>query len=649
MNLQSEHNRISEHLKETLYSSLHNHDQEYLTYQRNAFQILERDSYLKKNFFDTSDEQNREITMKQIRRVFEIRNQLLRNQTEKDAFMNVIDLYDRSLHMRLYVHFTLFKETIWSHGTPDQIYEYTSLIEKGKILGCFAMTELGHSSFLRGLETISNFDDKNDEFVITSSSLLATKWWIGMAGQTATHAVVLSQLIIKNVNHGLHWFIVPLRNPFNGELYPGITAGHLGSKAGRGGLDNGWIQFTNCRIPRKNLLQRFIQVSKNGEVSSTSAHPSLSYMTLIGERISALKASYNILSQAITISLRYSVLRQQGPSNIKILDFQTHSHFLMPILSGSYCLAYTYNFISNAWNQTQKEFIESKGRDTREFLEDIQYFHAMSAGSKSFLCWWTADALELCRRSGGGHFYSSYNAIASLIGDFGVITTGGGDNMTLAQQCSRYLLNQYQRKINGKKCHNKVQEMFESEKSIEKPTFDNLESILNLLKQISSYKLKETFFVLVHGGKNIDEGWHDHLLDGTFSSEPFIFYEALSIFNSQIKDKRNESIKDILNDMGLCFGLFAIQKFMNILIEAGLLFKEDFSIIRKTQKRISLSLRYICIPISDSFGYPDFILKSPLAMYNSTNSYEKYFSLVEGNSNVAPYWKKEVLPLTSQL
>lgn len=39
---------------------------------------------------------------------------------------------------------------------------------------------------------------------------------------------------------------------------------------------------------------------------------------------------------------------------------------------------------------------------------------------------WGADALETIRRSVGGHAYSAYNAIASHIADFAVVTTGGG-------------------------------------------------------------------------------------------------------------------------------------------------------------------------------------------------------------------------------
>lgn len=40
----------------------------------------------------------------------------------------------------------------------------------------------------------------------------------------------------------------------------------VGKKFGRDGIDNGWIQFTNVRIPREYMLMKHTQVTRNGEV-----------------------------------------------------------------------------------------------------------------------------------------------------------------------------------------------------------------------------------------------------------------------------------------------------------------------------------------------------------------------------------------------
>jgi len=40
-------------------------------------------------------------------------------------------------------------------------------------------TELGHGTFLRGLETRATYDPKTQEFILESPSLTAYKWWPG--------------------------------------------------------------------------------------------------------------------------------------------------------------------------------------------------------------------------------------------------------------------------------------------------------------------------------------------------------------------------------------------------------------------------------------------------------------------------------------
>jgi acyl-CoA oxidase len=51
----------------------------------------------------------------------------------------------------------------------------------------FAVTEMGHGSNLRGIETTAIYNRESDSFTIHSPTETSTKWWIGGAGQTATH------------------------------------------------------------------------------------------------------------------------------------------------------------------------------------------------------------------------------------------------------------------------------------------------------------------------------------------------------------------------------------------------------------------------------------------------------------------------------
>ena len=97
---------------------------------------------------------------------------------------------------------------------------------KNEIIGTYAQTEMGHGTFLRGLETTATYDDEAQQFVLHTPTIRAYKWWPGGLARTANYAVVMAQLITQGNKVGPHLFIVQLRDEGTHEPLEGVKVGY---------------------------------------------------------------------------------------------------------------------------------------------------------------------------------------------------------------------------------------------------------------------------------------------------------------------------------------------------------------------------------------------------------------------------------------
>ena len=233
----------------------------------------------------------------------------------------------------LALHCSMFRDSVEGCATEEQRQKWGPLSQRLNILGCYAQTELGHGSNVQGLETTATFDVETDEFVIHTPTITATKWWPGEMGRIANHALVMARLRIPDEDgeandYGVAPFIVQLRDLETHKHMPGVKTGDLGPKLGYSAKDNGWATFDHVRIPRDQLLQRFISVDRGGDFSVVGDSRQL-YAAMMLIRTHIVTNSPRSLCKALTITIRYSVVRRQFRSisgrqeETQLIDYQT--------------------------------------------------------------------------------------------------------------------------------------------------------------------------------------------------------------------------------------------------------------------------------------------------------------------------------------
>jgi len=180
--------------------------------------------------------------------------------------------------------------------------------------------------------TTATFDESTDSFILNTPDVAAAKWWIGDLGVFATHACVFAQLIIKGKRYGVHAFIVQIRDKEH-KAISGVEVGDIGPKFGFNVKDNGYLIFSNVRIPRKNMLMKFQKVSKDGKYQIVGDEK-ITYATMLKTRSYIPTGVYYNTAKACTIIVRYSLYRRQFKDNkgleMPILDYQLQQEKVFP-------------------------------------------------------------------------------------------------------------------------------------------------------------------------------------------------------------------------------------------------------------------------------------------------------------------------------
>lgn len=575
--------------------------------------------------------------------------------------MEIVSLIDPGFWTRFGVHYGLFVGALQSNATSGQLgywFQKGALSLSGMV-GCFAMTELGHGSNVPGLETTATFDEASDQFIIHTPTVTATKWWIGGAAHSATHSAVFAQLIVKGKNYGTKCFIVPLRDPKTYNTLPGINIGDLGKKMGRDGIDNGYIQFTNVRIPRAYMLMKHAKVSRSGVVKEPKLQQ-LTYGALLQGRVAMVVDSGHTSKKALTIAIRYAAVRRQfsnSKSDIetKLLDYPIHQRRLMPLLAQTFAMLFTGNEMSAMYNKMmgRLENAKSDDNDLEEVLEMLKETHSTSAGLKAFCTWNCLSTIEACRQACGGHGYSAYTGLAGMYQDFAVQCTWEGDNTILTLQLGRYLIGSYREAIKGKKLSpgvgylNNLEQLIGKKCNADANLLDP-QVIIEGWQVVCANVVQNAaleFEDCIKRGLDIDDAYEQCSQSRLYAAKIHSYGYLFNRFVDGVS-KVQDNLKLVMMEVCLLYGLYTVEENAGAFLQYEYFSPTQMEQIRTKTNELCASVREQAIPLVDSFNLTDYMVNSPLGRADG-NVYVHYFDQVKRSNPQGPhpYFNRLIKPL----
>ncbi|PWZ25856.1 Acyl-coenzyme A oxidase 2, peroxisomal [Zea mays] len=561
------------------------------------------------------------------------------------AVMEAAGGADISLGVKLGVQYSLWGGSVINLGTKKHRDKYFDGIDNLDYPGCFAMTELHHGSNVQALQTTATFDPVTDEFIINTPNDGAIKWWIGNAALHGKFATVFARLILplqgkggEAADMGIHAFIVPIRDLETHAVLPGIEINDCGHKIGLNGVDNGALRFRSVRIPRDNLLNRFGDVSRDGKYTSSLPTINKRFAATLGElvggRVGIAYCSVGVLKVAVTIAVRYALLRHQfGPPKqpeISVLDYQSHQHKLMPMLASSYAFHF-------ATVQLVDKYSEMKKTNDEDLIADV---HVLSSGLKAYITSYTAKSISVCREACGGHGYAAVNRFGALRNDHDIFQTFEGDNTVLLQQVAGDLLKQYQEKFKGGTLSvtwnylrdsmstylsqpNPVTARWEGEDHLRDPNFQ-----LDAFRYRTSRLLHSVAARLQKHSKTLGGfgAWNrclNHLLT---LAESHIESVILAKFIDSVKSCPDEKSRDVLKLVCDLYALDRIWQDIGTYRNVDYVAPNKAKAIHKLTDYLSYQVRLVARELVDAFDLPDLIIRAPIGM--QSEAYAQYTQYV---------------------
>ena len=539
------------------------------------------------------------------------------------AVFEEVAKFDLSLTIKFGVHFGLFGGSVASLGTKVHHDKYLRDTISMELPGCFAMTEMYHGSNVKELQTTAIYQPKEKTFIINTPTENDRKTYIGNAAKHAQMATVFAQLIVDGEKHGIHAFLVPIRDK-SGNTLPNITIGDNGHKLGLNGVDNGTLYFNSVSIPKENLLNKFGDVDDSGVYNSPIESASKRFFTmlgtLVGGRLCVPVAGQSAAKKALNMAIYFALDRKQfgppGKGEQSIMDYPTHQKKLMPLVANVYAYDLAHNALLKVYANNE--------------TNDKQEIEAMAAGLKALSTWNATETIQICREACGGKGYLSEMYFDRLKADTDIFTTFEGDNTVLLQLAAKSRLTYFKHqfgKLDWWDTLKYISSIASSNINQLNPLVTRNTSEEHLLSdefQLEAFTYREEFSLrtlamrlrkrIKSGAKSYDAFLQTqvHVID---VAKAYIDRLVLETFIKTIAKEENKDLKEILVSLKNLYALHTIQKNRGWYLEHGYINGSKSIAINKLVLKLCKELKEESQYLVDAFDIPEYMTDRALKFY----------------------------------
>ncbi|XP_078038973.1 peroxisomal acyl-coenzyme A oxidase 3 isoform X2 [Augochlora pura] len=606
---------------------------DYVEFQNNLWDFMRKTPVFNRLTSPTLDDERR-ICNARLKTL--IANNIADPLRHRDWF-NVIFQYDASIPIKMGVMQGMVPSAIFALGTEDH-YDIAEKLQDGYYTSCFALTEIAHGTNAKGMRTTATYDPQLKSFIMHTPDFQAAKCWAGGLGKTATHALTFAQLITPDKrNHGLHTFIVPIRDPDTHLPLPGVTVGDMGEKIALNGVDNGFVMFDHYPVPRLYLLNRTANVTEDGKyinkVKNESKRFGASLGALSSGRATITSITANIASVAMVIAIRYCAVRRQfGPSESEewpVIEYPAQQWRLFPHLAEIYALKIFSATFVHQMSEFQINLTNSMNADNADSAG--MEIHALSSATKPICSWTCRDIIQNCRESCGGHGYLKMSRLGELRSENDANCTYEGENNVLIQQASNWLLNQWSNMLNGKYVSSPLgSALFINDankilmQKFQHSTIQDTLKVENLLlsfQWLLCYYLKRTYnrtqYFKNNGCGDFEIRNNVQVFHAQTMSLLYAQHAIMKYFIERINDPswRSEE-RNVLTKLCSLYGAVALEKRLGDFYAGGYATSTSNmdNILRDGIIKLCEELVDDAVALVDVLAPPDFVINSPLGM-----------------------------------